>query len=590
MSQAVQAPVWDLTPFFPSIESSEFETAVANLKNLVAKAESMVADFAMEDVSSQATPDQLADAITIMNQLGTDGRIVVGFVGLQIAANASDAVAQAKMSELTPIQTRISKFDMSMTAWIGRSDVDAAISSNPICKAHAFALRKTKDMAKHLMSGAEEKLAADMAETGDFAWSKLYFDFSSNIEVTVGDETLPMSAARAMAFNSDADIRRNAYHAELDAWKKNELPIAACMNSIKGGENLLAKRRGWESQLDITLFNCNMDRESLEAMLDAAHDSFPIFREYLQAKAKALGHTRGLPFYDLFVPMGADRDWSWDQAADFVEDGFRSYSDKLGDFARRTFNENWHDVPPRKGKRDGAFCSGIRGEESRMLHNYKESFKSVSTLAHELGHAYHNLCLKDRTSMQRRTPMTLAETASIFCETIIKRRALKETSGDERLAILEASIQGECQVVVDITSRYLFESNVIANSKERELSAAEMCEIMTQAQRDTYGDGLDQDLLHPYMWAVKPHYYGYMAFYNFPYMFGLLFALGLYRIYEAEPNGFHARYDDLLSSTGMHMAADLTDRFGINIRDKSFWAGSLAVVEEDINQFLQAVK
>ncbi|MCB0826920.1 MAG: M3 family oligoendopeptidase [Armatimonadetes bacterium] len=590
MSQAVQAPVWDLTPFFPSIESSEFETAVANLKNLVAKAESMVADFAMEDVSSQATPDQLADAISLSNEIGTDSRIIFGYVSLKIAADASDSVAQAKMSELKPLQTRISKFSTAVTAWIGQSDVEAAISSNPVCGDHAFPLRKTKTKATHLMSGAEEKLAADLSESGDSAWSKLYFDFSSNIEVTVGEETVPMSAARAMAFHADAETRRSAYHAELDAWKANELPIAACLNSIKGANNLLAEKRGWGEQLDITLFNCNMDRESLEAMLDAARDSFPAFRKYLQAKGKALGHTNGLPFYDIFAPMGADRDWSWDQAADFVEDGFRSYSDKLGDFARRSFNENWHDVPPRKGKRDGAFCSGIRNDESRMLHNYKESFKSVSTLAHELGHAYHNVCLKDRTPMQKSTPMTLAETASIFCETIIKRRALKETSGDERLAILEASIQGECQVVVDITSRYLFESNGIAKRKERELSAAEMCEIMAQAQRDTYGDGLDQDLLHPYMWAVKPHYYGYMAFYNFPYMFGLLFALGLYRIYEAEPNGFHARYDDLLSSTGMHMAADLTDRFGINIRDKAFWAGSLAVVEEDINQFLQAVK
>lgn len=590
MSHAIQTPVWDLTPFFPTIESQEFEISLAELKNLVDQAESMVNDLAMEDVTTLASPDQLAAAIELSNEIGAASRVIFGYLNLKIAADASDSVAQAKLSELKPLQTRISKFSTAMIAWIGQADVESAISTHPVCADHAFPLRKSKTKATHLMSGAEERLAADLSESGDSAWSKLYFDFSSNIEVTVGDENVPMSAARAMAFHADADVRRNAYHAELNAWKANELPIAACLNSIKGANNLLAEKRGWGEQLDITLFNCNMDRESLEAMLDAARDSFPVFRKYLRAKGEAIGHSSGLPFYDIFAPMGADRDWIWDQATEFVEEGFRSYSDKLGDFARRSFDENWHDVPPRKGKRDGAFCSGVRGDESRMLHNYKESFKSVSTLAHELGHAYHNVCLKDRTSMQKSTPMTLAETASIFCETIIKRRALKETSGDERLAILEASIQGECQVVVDITSRYLFESNVIAKRKERELSAAEMCEIMVTAQRDTYGDGLDPDLLHPYMWAVKPHYYGYMAFYNFPYMFGLLFALGLYRIYEAEPNGFHARYDDLLSSTGMYMAADLTDRFGINIRDKAFWAGSLAVVEDDINQFLQAVK
>ena len=274
----------------------------------------------------------------------------------------------------------------------------------------------------------------------------------------------------------------------------------------------------------------------------------------------------------------------------FVEDGFRSYSDKLADFAVRSFEENWHDVSPRLGKRDGAFCSGVRADESRMLHNYKESFGSVSTLAHELGHAYHNLCLKDRTPSQKSTPMTLAETASIFCETIIKRRAIQETSGQQRLAILEASLQGACQVVVDITSRFRFESAVIEARKNRELSPRELCEAMLDAQRATYGDGLNPDCLHPYMWAVKPHYYSYRAFYNYPYMFGLLFALGLYNVYQESPSGFHERYDDLLSSTGMDMAVNLTNRFGIDITSKEFWSGSLSVLQQDIDTFCAEAK
>ncbi|HXH59945.1 MAG TPA: M3 family metallopeptidase, partial [Fimbriimonadaceae bacterium] len=267
-----------------------------------------------------------------------------------------------------------------------------------------------------------------------------------------------------------------------------------------------------------------------------------------------------------------------------VEEGFRAYSDKMGDLAARAYAENWVDVPPHAGKRDGAFCMGSRYDESRILMNFKESFGSVATLAHELGHAYHNLCLKDRTAMQSGTPMTLAETASIFCETVIKRRAIAATSGQERLAILEASIMGACQTVVDITSRFIFEKTVFEKRPARELSAAEFCSVMEGAQKETYGDGLSS--YHPYMWAVKPHYYSGRHFYNYPYMFGLLFSLGLYAVYESSPDGFHDRYDDLLSSTGMFDAAELASRFGIDIRSESFWAGSLSVIEKDIDLFV----
>jgi len=298
-----------------------------------------------------------------------------------------------------------------------------------------------------------------------------------------------------------------------------------------------------------------------------------------------LGHTGGLPFHDLFAPVGDDAVWDYDQAQKFVVEGFRAYSDKMADFAVRNFRENWIDVGPRRGKRDGAFCAGTRGDESRILMNFDPSFGSVFTLAHELGHAYHNICLADRENLQKTTPMTLAETASIFCETIIKRRAIAQFEGSEKLAILEASLQGACQVVVDISSRYHFETTAISGRFERELSARELCEAMRAAQLATYGDGLDEDRLHPYMWAAKPHYYSYSAFYNFPYMFGLLFALGLYKIYTDEPNGFHERYDRLLSETGLFDAAELASNFGINIREKAFWAGSLAILEEDILAF-----
>lgn len=591
MSTTATMPRWDLTPFFPSLASDEYRSGVAELDARLDHVENLFREFGITPLENpRQDADSLAEAIEAINALQRQGRLVFSYTSLKVSTDSLDEEAQAAQSALNPRQVRSQKLFAAFTAWVGTLDLEALVPQNQTLQNHAFPLQRAKQEASRLMSAAEEALAADLDQTADSAWAKLYNDFSSNIVVSVQGEELPMSACRALAYDPVAQTRRQAYEAELAAWKQNEIPLAAAMNSIKGTNNLLAERRGWQEQLNVTLHVCNMDRQSLDAMMEAAEESFPDWRRYLRAKAKALGHNgNGLPFYDIFAPLGEDRAWTWEEGTAFVEDGFRAYSDRLADFAVRTFREDWHDVPPQKGKRDGAFCAGLRDDESRMLHNFKPSFGSVSTLAHELGHAYHNLCLAERTPLQRQTPMTLAETASIFCETIIKRRALAESKGDAKLAILEATLMGANQTVVDITSRYRFESETIARRRERELSPSELCDIMRQAQLSTYGNGLDPDLLHPYMWAAKPHYYGGLAFYNFPYMFGLLFALGLYRIYQEEPKGFHDRYDELLSSTGLAPAAELTAQFGIDIRDKAFWAGSLAVLKEDIDEYVSLI-
>jgi oligoendopeptidase F len=278
--------------------------------------------------------------------------------------------------------------------------------------------------------------------------------------------------------------------------------------------------------------------------------------------------------------------WEYPEARDFIVRQFGTYSDKMSAFAARAFDESWIDAEPRPGKRDGAFCVGMRKGESRVFANFEASYRGMSTLAHELGHGYHNLIKADRTMMQQQTPMTLAETASIFCETIVREAALKEASEAEALAILEASIQNSTQVVVDITSRFIFESRVYDQRRERELTPGEFCEIMLQAQKETYGDGLDENALHAYMWAVKPHYYRPgLSFYNFPYMFGLLFGLGLYAQYRQDPDAFRRSYDDLLSSTGMDDAATLASRFGIDVRTPDFWRSSLSIIKQDIDRF-----
>ncbi len=587
-------PHWDMTPIFPALDSSEFDTA---FKSLIGQIDDLTALFDRYSVSRQepaplddATVSHFDAVITQWNTLLENYRTLSAYIHCHLATNTRDSLAQNRYSEMQGQAVRINLLGARWTAWVGSLDIDALISRSRQARDHAFNLRKTSERARHLMSPAEETLAAELYPSGGGAWEKLHISFTSQLSVTIDNDgepqALPISAIRNLAFDRDRDVRRSAYKAELAAWERAEVPVAAALNSVKGEVATLSRKRGWASPLDEAIFDSNIDRPTLDAMLGAARESFPHFRRYLRAKARALGLER-LAWYDIFAPVGESTGvWEYSDAMRFIVEQFGSYSLRLGSFAERAFNENWIDAEPRVGKRDGAFCIPLRRDELRVFANFKPSYGGMSTLAHELGHAYHNLNKAERTTLQKNTPMTLAETASIFCETIVRNAALQVATSQEQLTILEASLQDSCQVVVDITSRFLFESRVFDKRKERELTADEFCALMLEAQKETYGDGLDPDALHRYMWAVKPHYYRVgLSFYNFPYMFGLLFGLGLYAQYRQDPETFQRNYDDLLSSTGLDDAAGLASRFGIDIHTPDFWRASLDIIRQDIDKF-----
>lgn len=578
------SPRWDLTPYFPSVDSREFATAMSSFALGLDQAEEL---WKRERVTGGENPsaDSVAQVVETLNKLYETWMLMSSYLECQVTTNSHDTAAAAKLSEFDGLSVRLQKLKTLFSLWMGGLDVKSAASNSSVVREHEYALSHAKRQAKHLMDPRLESLVSDLSLSGSTAWSRLHSNLTSQIMVTVDGESYPMPAARNIAYEKDRSRRAAAYHAELAAWKDNELPIAACLNGIKGEVTTLCRQRKWSDPLDQALFHAAIDRPTLEAMLSAARKSFPTFRRYMNAKAQYLGQAK-LAFYDLFAPVGeSTKSWQYEEACDFVAENFGNYSPAMGDFARRAFRENWIDAEPRNGKVGGAYCTELRGDESRILMNFDPSYGSVSTLAHELGHAYHNVCLAKRSMLNKETPMTLAETASIFCETIIKEAALEVVGEADQFAILEASLQGQCQVVVDITSRYLFEQGVFAKRSERELSAAEFSELMLDAQRQTYGDGLDENLLHPYMWAVKPHYYSTYSFYNFPYMYGLLFGLGLYAIYRQDPEPFKARYDDLLSSTGLADASTLADRFGIDVRSEEFWSASLAQIAVDVDRF-----
>ncbi|GHO46371.1 M3 family oligoendopeptidase [Ktedonospora formicarum] len=595
MSTTARLPHWDMSVVFPGLDSPEFEQG---LSQILGDIKELSVLFDKDQIGATPTPPTLDNEFVqnfewlvdrynaVLNQV----RTMSVYIGCFVNTNSQDNLAQARYSEFQRGLIQLSQLGIRFTAWVGSLDVEALITASSVAREHAYPLRTAREQAQHLMSPTEENLASELNASGGSAWSRLHGNICSQLSVAleVDGETrdYPMSAIRNMAYSEDRDLRRRAYEAELDAWKRNAVPLAAALNSIKNEVNVISRRRNWETPLAASLFDNSIDRETLNAMFAAAHASFPDFRRYLRTKAQLLGVEK-LAWYDLSAPVAKEsKVWEFDEAASFIVEQFGSYSQRLSDYAARAFRENWIDAEPRSGKRDGAYCAGLRADESRILANFKPAFGGMSTLAHELGHGYHNMNMAGRTPLQRMHPMTLAETASIFCETIVRHAALSQVEASEQIALLEASLQSSCQVVVDITSRFLFEQGVFEKRQQRELSVDELNELMLDSQRQTYGDGLDEATLHPYMWAVKGHYYSTgRSYYNYPYMFGLLFGLGLYARYQRQPEEFKQSYDDLLSSTGMASAAELAQRFGINIRSEDFWRSSLDIIRQDIDLF-----
>jgi oligoendopeptidase F len=594
MSQIQSLPEWNTTAFYPALDSAEF---ITDFQELFTDLTALEALFEQQQIAKLETSPNPADSaqsleavLHSLNSLAEKVRLIQGFITCFTSTNSRNDLAQAKASELQLFYVRQSKLYTRLAAWIGSIDLDSTLQLSSLARDYAFALQKMQFAAKHQMSPLEEDLRSSLSPSASSAWARLHGNIVSRLEVTVQGQPIPMSATRAAARSADATRRKAAYIAELEAWQTVEAPLAAALNSIKGEVGVVNARRGFTDALEPSLHGANIDRQTLTAMHQACTESFPDFRRYLKAKAKLLGSSQ-LAWYDMLAPVGeAGKSWEWATGSEFIAKQFGTYSPKLEAYARRCLNENWIDAAPRVGKRDGAFCMGVRNDESRILMNFEPSLDSLSTLAHEMGHGYHNLCLKDRTALQSQTPMTLAETASIFCETIVSNAALKEATALEKLYILDTELQGQTQVVVDIHSRFLFESRVFKDREMRELSVAEFKTLMLEAQLETYGDGLDSSTYHPYMWAVKGHYYSAgLSFYNYPYTFGLLFGLGLYAQYEQDPEQFKTKYDMLLSSTGLASAASLASGFGIDIRTPDFWRSSLDQIRARVDEFCALV-
>ncbi len=578
---------WNLNPIYTGFDDPRFEEDLQALRRTVRD---------LEELTQHLTGDSAAllkRGLTLQEQLQELAEKLLCYAELRQAACTTDAEAGSKIGKIMGVYSDSAAPVAAFEGWLAAiPDLDSLIASDPLFEEYRFILERKKLGSLHLLPGIGEKVMAKLKISGSNAWAELQQYLTSTVKVTYRGEEINLSAVRNLAYSAEAEVRKDAYEAELACYRSIEDSVAYALNSLKLETLNECELRGYESPLARTLEQSNMEKKTLDAMFAAIDQKLPMFRRYLKAKAHALGHENGLPWYDLFAPMGkSSTRFTTQDARDYLVELFSHFDDELSGMVARAFDEEWIDFYPRSGKAGGAFCSGVSCiGQSRILTNFDGTLGDVVTLAHELGHAFHNQCIADHRPLNHDYSMPVAETASTFNECVVMNHAIAQAADDaEKLNLIESQLQDVTQIIVDIYSRYRFEDAVLRRRKEEFMGAAELCRIMLQAQADSYGDGLDSALRHPYMWLCKSHYYG-STFYNFPYAFGGLFARGLYAKYAQEGASFVPIYKKLLHTTTVATAEDAAKVAGIDLTDKEFWLSALAEVEEKIDMFCALVE
>ena len=576
---------WDLTVFYKDFDDPEFKDDLARLPKEIDAFTAAIAAPAEDEVKKLVSLVHQEEALSNLFE-----RLSL-MIELTLSVDANNKAANAAMAPLMRAVMGSSLASNAFSRYLASlENLDAIIDADDELKARAFALREAAEDAKHQLPEALEKPVLKMQLSGGEAFSQLRDKLDATLLVDYDGKQIPLSAVRALAYDGDADTRRRAYEAELASYKKIELPMSFCLNNLKAEGETMAALKGYKGVLDMALAHSRMDEKTLEAMWTAIREALPEVREYFKAKGRLLGHENGLPFYDLFAPVGqSTRTYTVEEARALLLDLFGKFCPEMGEMMRTAFDEGWIDMYPREGKSGGAFCSGYYAKNiSRVMTNFAGSASDVSTLAHELGHAFNNRMLHHKPIMMTETPMPLAETASTFNETLLISQLLKTATPEEELTLLDSCLTEQTQTMVDIYSRFLFEQKVVAAQADHALDVDELKETMLWAQEQSYGDGLDPEYRHPYMWACKSHYYSTgVHFYNFPYAFGGLFARGLYARYEKEGEAFVPVYCDLLSRFGSDTIANVTASVGIDVTTPDFWREAVESVLVQVRRFVK---
>ena len=580
--------VWNLSVIYDGFQDPSYEADLSSLKEKAAAYAASTAALADADPL-----EGLKSCIALEEEITLLANKLAEYAMLRQSADARDAQAGSQIGRVMTVVSSLAAPQAAFKDWASKlPNLMELVTGDDVLKEYTFLFENLAKSSKYLLSGQAEAVMAKMQLSGGNSWSDLHGYITSTVPVTYRGKTINLSAVRNLAYDPDPQVRKDAYEAEIACYDRIKDAAAFALNSIKLETLSDCELRGYASPLARTLDHANMEQATLDAMLGAMDEYSPKFWQYLKAKGKALGHENGLPWYDLFAPMGkSSTKFTTQEAKDFLVEQFEGFNPEEAKMIADAFDQEWIDFFPREGKAGGAFCAGVEAlGQSRILTNFDGAFGDVVTLAHELGHAWHNECIKDHRALNHDYSMPLAETASTFNECVVMASAIGKAADDqEKLALIESQLQDATQIICDIYSRFRFEKAVFEKRPEEFMHADTLCGLMLDAQKASYGDGLDPENLHPYMWVCKGHYYG-PTYYNFPYAFGGLFARGLYAQYEQEGEAFIPKYNKLLYTTPVATAEEVAKVADIDLTDKAFWRGALQTIADQIDLFCELVK
>ncbi|MGE7615234.1 M3 family oligoendopeptidase [Paenibacillus sp. NPDC101420] len=582
---------WNLDSLYPSFESEKLKGDRELLGQLIIDLKAWAeGNLKLEGVSVAG----IEDFLRLYNDYKSVYVCLLAYAELTLSADSSSEEAMNLADDIEHMSSEIAGVVAGFKRWISTCEhIDELIVSSTYLLKHQFYLKELLLQSRYVLNEEVEVAIARMQSTGSKAWGRLYMESVSSTlaDVVIQGETKKVTLAelRSMAYENNAKLRKAAYEAEAEACSRIAGVCAACMNGISGEALTINGMRGYQSSLEKVLVASRMDSETLSAMLAALQESLPAFHTYYQKKAERLGHSTKLPFYDIFAPIGEESvKISYEDAQKTIVSSFGTFSEELANLAQKAFDQQWIDAEPRAGKGGYGLCIDIFPiGESRIMTQFTGNAIDISILAHELGHAYHSSCLGEETMLNTDYPIPIAETASIFCETIVNQALLTSSTKKETQLILERSISDAGYYLVDFYARYLFELKLYERRTSGPLPVQELNELMIACMVEAYGESIDPDTIHPYMWMNKAGYFmaGY-EFMNFPYSFGLLFAKGLYAEYLKKGEEFVARYRQFLSATSKHNIADVAKFMDIDVHSIDFWRGALMLIETDIEAFI----
>jgi oligoendopeptidase F len=595
-----QVPDWDMTPYFPEFDGPEYRAFRDSLASDVGGWLARVRELGAISASSLGA---WADHLAALEDLTHRSAHLGSYLGCLGAADARSERIQTETASLATLRAELQKAFVWVRAALREAEEEVfdTLAQHDRLRDVAFFVRRTRERAAWSMEPELESLVADLGPTGFSAWGRLYDQVSGKLEFDLevpGRETrrLPVSMRMTLLQDPDPAVRRATLVGTNRAWEGMSDVVAACLNGIAGQRLTLYQRRGVPHFLDPALFDAAIGRRTLDTMLEVVKARQEVARRFLRRKARVLGRER-LGFQDLHAPLpvSSPRRVSFDEGRERVLAAFEAFHPELAGFARGAFDRRWIDWRPRPGKRPGGFCSSSSWiRESRVFITYDGAGGDVSTLAHELGHAYHAWVVRELRPWATHYPMTLAETASTFAEQLVIDAGLSSPglAAEERASILDGRMGDAASFLLDIPTRFDFEKAFYDERSRGELAPGRLCELMLQAQRENFGDTLAEDELDPWFWASKLHFYiTGLSFYNFPYTFGYLFSLGIFALAKQEGGAFLSRYRDLLRQTGSDTAEGVArSALGVDLEQPEFWNASIDLLETELARYEEAVE